>query len=86
MQDYTTLQAPAGVKTGGKDMWVKVRTPEGDIQDAEVRPDAYISPGVLLADGSVVIEVPFPGDSPDDDMPGYSIYDEDEDEDDDDDL
>ncbi|WFN33987.1 hypothetical protein L1S32_09040 [Methanogenium sp. S4BF] len=48
-----------------------VKTPEGDIQDAEIFPDEYISPGVLLADGSVVIDIPFSGDSSYDDEPGH---------------
>lgn len=60
-------------------MWVRVKTPEGDIQDAEVSRDAFIGPGDVLADGSVVIDIPFSDESPDEDWPGYTTYQEDDD-------
>lgn len=61
-------------------MWIRVRTPEGDIQDAEISPDGFIGLGDVLTDGSVVIDVPFGEEFPDEDNSGYSHYQDEEDD------
>jgi hypothetical protein len=54
-------------------MWVTIRRPDGYIKEIELPFDPYIEIGDILRDGSVVLELQYPGEIDEDfyAMEGY---------------
>ena len=53
-------------------MWVRVKKPDGTMDDIDLPPDSYVSIGDILQDGSVVIDLQYPEDEEEEFLdPGY---------------
>jgi hypothetical protein len=59
-------------------MWVRVRRPDGSMDDIDLPPDSYVNIGDILQDGSVIVDLQYPEDEEEEYIdPGY--YEEEED-------
>jgi len=59
-------------------MWVRVKKPDGTMDDIDLPPDSYLNIGDILQDGSVIVDLQYPEYKDEEFLdPGY--YEEDED-------